>query len=202
MVMKTDANGAILWAHNYGDSVGATSHFDVFRDFEAIQGGYAFIGSTNQSGTNDYMLAITGEDGFTGCYHSVPQLTVEDVTTDIRDSTITVIDSVFTKTFGNWTGFTTTDLTITASDMCVVGIDASAPPQIGIHPNPADHHVTVTCAIRPERLQLLGIRGEVIVDTKPWAASTTLPLAGVPSGMYLVRVKNVSGWATSRLVVR
>lgn len=202
MIMKTDATGNVLWAHNYGDSVGATAYFDRVSAVVERPGGYVFLGSTNQPGHTDYMFGRTDANGLASCYQSFATVSVEDVTADIRDSAITVVDSLAPKTFNNWSGFTTTDITVPSGELCVVGIEPVAPPTLIISPNPADDYVMISTDADHAHLSIINANGQTVLSRAIEKQHTTLTLNGLPAGVYLARIESESGTRTEKLVLR
>jgi hypothetical protein len=199
-IMKTDSNGSLLWAHNYGDSVSASTNNDRVISATAGQDGIVFFGHTTAAGTSDFMVGKTDANGFASCYQNAPDITVEDVSSAIRDSSINVFDSVATKTFYNW-GLNSSDITVQSEDLCIVGIDRLDQPQIEIHPNPASDFVTITRVQEPGRLSIIHVNGQVVHENLIASQVAVVPVGTYPPGIYVVRVETGQLTQLSKLIV-
>lgn len=202
VIIKTDSTGNILWAQNYGDSVGATAYFEGPVSVAEVTGGFVFMGNTNKPGHTDYMFGRTDVAGFAGCYQSMPSISVEDVTSDIRDSFIVVNDSVATKTFYDFAGFSHTDVTVPSGELCSVGIDNVNQPQVRITPNPADEYVLIRAEYPDAELSVVNLSGQVVRSALMINKQLKLWLEDLTPGLYLVRLRGEFGTQTAKLVVR
>ena len=81
-----------------------------------------------------------------------------------------------------------------------VGIAEASGPRVTLTPNPAADRVTVT-AEEMESVELIGTDGAVLLR-KECHGRCELDLAGLASGIYMVRVGTATGTATKRLVVQ
>jgi hypothetical protein len=81
---------------------------------------------------------------------------------------------------------------------------------VAVFPNPAQERVTVRLragGAQPVRLELVNNLGQVVLGTTAAAAQlqregVELSTAGLPAGLYVVRLSSASGTATHKLVVR
>ena len=80
------------------------------------------------------------------------------------------------------------------------GIDEVSSGTITLTPNPAADRVTVA-AEGMESVELIGVDGSVLLR-KECRGECVLDLAGLASGIYMVRVSTPTGTATKRLVVQ
>lgn len=76
-------------------------------------------------------------------------------------------------------------------------------PTVAAYPNPAHGslHLRLDVAASPRRVQLLDALGRSVVTRPTTQSELTLDTAGLPAGLYLLRVEYASGIVTRRVVV-
>lgn len=68
-------------------------------------------------------------------------------------------------------------------------------------PNPADNNVTFNCPHRVLQVELCDIHGRQIMQQEAHSNNFNLSLAGIPSGVYVAKVRTTKGWAIKKLVI-
>lgn len=68
-------------------------------------------------------------------------------------------------------------------------------------PNPADNNVTFNCPHRVLQVELCDIHGRHIMQQEAHSNNIKLSLAGIPSGVYVAKVRTTKGWAIKKLVI-
>ena len=74
--------------------------------------------------------------------------------------------------------------------------------QIAIYPNPTLGNIHIVLSDQPKRCQIVDLIGRVLQETTPSTAAFDLDLGGLPSGMYLVKVRFADGSMAFRKVVK
>lgn len=88
-------------------------------------------------------------------------------------------------------------------------VDTKAPVQqvaqetsLNVFPNPARERINVECEAEMRRVTLCNALGQQVLRVNPNAPQAELQVAGLPRGLYLLRVETVGGTAVRKVVVR
>ena len=73
---------------------------------------------------------------------------------------------------------------------------------VAIYPNPTLGNIHIVLSDQPERCQIVDLMGRVLQETTPSNPAFDLDLGGLPSGMYLVKVRFADGRVAFRKVVK
>ena len=73
--------------------------------------------------------------------------------------------------------------------------------RLSVFPNPARERISVECEAEMRRVTLCNALGQQLLRVNPNAPQAELQVAGLPSGLYLLRVQTASGSAVRRVVV-
>ena len=73
---------------------------------------------------------------------------------------------------------------------------------IAIYPNPTLGNIHIVLSDQPERCQIVDLMGRALQETPPSNPAFDLDLGGLPSGMYLVKVRFADGRMAFRKVVK
>ncbi|MGB3799433.1 MAG: T9SS type A sorting domain-containing protein, partial [Lewinella sp.] len=79
---------------------------------------------------------------------------------------------------------------------------ASDEVEITAFPNPATNFLTVTGTNLLERVQLLNLTGQRVVDLRPLTASVRLPVGRLPAGTYLLQVHTAGTRQTRKILLQ
>ena len=69
-----------------------------------------------------------------------------------------------------------------------------------LYPNPTNGSITIYSAFRMSKIEVFGINGTLLLNTKTDGMSTNVDLTELPAGAYIVRIHTNNGIATKRLV--
>lgn len=81
-----------------------------------------------------------------------------------------------------------------------LGIDEWSNENISVYPNPTKNFVTVKCNETINRIQLVTLTGQVVLDQENDADLAAISTNGLEAGIYLVRIYSASGITTTQLV--
>ena len=87
-------------------------------------------------------------------------------------------------------------------------VDTKAPVQqvaqetsLNVFPNPASDRISVECETEMRRVTLCNALGQQVLRVNPNAPQAELQVAGLPRGLYLLRVETAGGTAVRKVVV-
>ncbi len=72
---------------------------------------------------------------------------------------------------------------------------------VKVFPNPASEQLNVTCETEMRRVTLCNALGQQVLRVTPNAPQAELQVAGLPRGLYLLKVETVAGSAVRKVVV-
>lgn len=75
-------------------------------------------------------------------------------------------------------------------------------PQISIFPNPAHSSLNISSRKPIHSVALMNQLGEICIDKVVDAPATTLPVAGLPKGIYVLKIINQEGQFYHKVVVQ
>ena len=73
---------------------------------------------------------------------------------------------------------------------------------IALYPNPTSGKIHITLSENAIHCQIIGLMGNVLLETSPSNSNFDLDLSGLPSGMYLVKMQFADGRIAFRKVVK
>lgn len=77
-----------------------------------------------------------------------------------------------------------------------------APIEFSVTPNPAHSNATVRCAAGLQTVELLGVKGDVLLRREAAGSEAcVLDLTGLAKGIYIVRITTPRGIAAQKLAV-
>jgi hypothetical protein len=124
-------------------------------------------------------------------------LSITDDMDPESDETIVLVISSVT----NSAEVTTDTVTIVITDNDNVGIeDQLGADAISLYPNPATDKLVIDASLPIERLQVLNLVGQEVMSMTHPSQKTTLSIAQLPKGTYLVRALTAEGVWTAKWV--
>ena len=72
---------------------------------------------------------------------------------------------------------------------------------LNVFPNPARERISVSCETEMRRVTLCNALGQQLLRVNPNAPQAELQVAGLPRGLYLLKVETVAGSAVRKVVV-
>jgi hypothetical protein len=136
---------------------------------------------------------------FNGCGADAASfdLSITDDMDPESDETIVLVISSVT----NSAEVTTDTVTIVITDNDNVGIeDQLGADAISLYPNPATDKLVIDASLPIERLQVLNLVGQEVMSMTHPSQKTTLSIAQLPKGTYLVRALTAEGVWTAKWV--
>lgn len=187
-LVKVDGNGNQLWSRRYGGSNNGND-VELYDVKQALDGGFVMCGTTEGFGAgykDYYMIKTDSIGGVFDCYEQ-SDTSIVSYTSTVVDSGGVLIDTSFLM------GVTPAENQppIITTDVCNNGL--SVRPILGLKPmrlfpNPFSGHTTVSIEKdggSEHTLVITTLMGEQLKTVKLDQAENTIPIDGMPPGMYL-----------------
>ena len=72
--------------------------------------------------------------------------------------------------------------------------------EVKVYPNPASSQLTVECA-DAQHISVVTTLGQVVYQTQATGAKTTLPLEGLPAGIYMIKIRSSQATITEKISI-